>query len=433
MKQDNDYVNLNDISLESSDLDKVEQGYEHFLEVFDTLRDEIESLAREENRHLLEINEALRREIEERKLVELRLSDQLLFREALLNAITNPIAFVDTEGRYIGANRSFLAFAGKESEAILGATRQTVLPKVPDKKMAIYQQAYRCLVEEMTVLNGAAEPRDVMVYGADYHNSRGERDGRVEVLVDVTEHKLLAAKQSEQEQMLIQQSKMAAMGEMIAHIAHQWRQPLNALAEVIGDINESFRAGKLNGGAIDGYVERGTVLAEKMSETIDDFGNFFKPTKKKVLFGVLKSVENTLELLSATLIHSRIAVDVTGDGAVSIFGYENEFSQVLLNIINNARDVLVDNKVENPRIAVVCLREGGDAVIRISDNGGGIPDAVMNKIFDPYFTTKEERSGTGIGLYMAKTIIETNMGGTLRAHNEKGGAVFTISIGCFAG
>ena len=433
MREEDEYVNLNDISLETTDLEKVEHEYERFLEVFDNLKGEIESLAREENRHLLEINKELRREIEERKQIEMRLSDQLLFREALLNAIANPISFVDTDGRYIGANSTFLSFVGKKADEIEGETRQSVLVKVPDQNVAIYQQAYRCLVEEMTVLDGEGSPRDVMIYSADYDNSLGERGGRVEVLVDVTEQKELAARQSEQEQMLIQQSKMAAMGEMIAHIAHQWRQPLNALADVIDAINKAYHDGRLKRREIDGYVEHGTLLAEKMSETIDDFGNFFKPTKKKVLFRIKKTVENTLELLHATLHHSHIVVEVSGDANVSVFGYENEFSQVLLNIINNAKDAVVDSQVANPKISVECYREGKGAIVRISDNGGGIPDTVIGRIFEPYFTTKTERTGTGIGLYMAKTIIETNMEGSLTAHNENGGAVFTIAVESFAG
>ena len=429
MEKDNDYVNLDDISLEESDLERVENEYSRFLDAFESVKGEIESLVQEENRHLLEVNEELRREIEERKQIELRLSDQLLFLEALLDAIANPISFFDKSGRIIGVNRSFLAFYNLPREAVIGKERDEILhveKKGPMEKG--YHDRCRCRIEEVFIRNPEGRLRDVMIYSSDYATSSQEAAGRVEVLVDITDQKELAAKQSEQEQMLIQQSKMAAMGEMIGHIAHQWRQPLLALTAVIGEINESYDKGKLDRETIIGYVEHGTLLAESMSDTIDDFREFFRPKKKKEVFNLAKTVAATLVLLDATLKDSHIKVEIDGDGKLTVYGYENEYSQVLLNVINNAREAMVDHKTEHPTLHIGYEREEGTAVLRITDNGGGIPDAVKEKIFDPYFTTKGARSGTGIGLYMSKTIIEKNMGGSICAHNRNGGAVFEIRV-----
>lgn len=432
MQKDNDYINLNDIDIEETDLERVENEYSRFLDAFEGVKGEIESLAREENRHLLALNEELRHEIEERKVIELRLSDQLLFLEALLDAISNPISFFDKSGNYIGINRAFMEFSNCPRDAVLGKPRDGVL-KI-ERNIPItggFQKEYKCLVEEMIVYNGAGEKRDVIIYSSDYETSSGEPGGRVEVLVDVTEQKELAEKQSEQEQMLIQQSKMAAMGEMIGHIAHQWRQPLTALTAVIHNINQSYQDHQLDRAVIEEYVEQGTLLAEKMSDTIDDFRDFFKPNKRKVLFNVKETVNGTLELLQATLNNSHIAIDISGDERLTVYGFENEYSQVLLNIINNSRDALVDNKTPDARITITYGREGDNAVIRVRDNAGGIPEAIIDKIFGPYFSTKTDRSGTGIGLYMAQTIIEKNMEGKIRAYNEAGGAVFEIAVRCY--
>ena len=135
-------------------------------------------------------------------------------------------------------------------------------------------------------------------------------------------------------------------------------------------------------------------------------------------------------LVTASLIYldSQIQIDIDGDGELTVYGYENEYSQVLLNIINNAREAMLDNKVPTPLLRITYGKEDKDAVLRIADNGGGIPDAIKEKIFDPYFTTKGSRSGTGIGLYMSKTIIEKNMNGTIMAYNKDGGAVFEIRV-----
>lgn len=429
MEKDSEYVNLDDISLEETDLERVENEYSRFLDAFESVKGEIESLVHEENRHLIEVNKELRREIEERRKIELRLSDQLLFVEALLDAIANPIGFFDKTGKFIGGNRSFLNFFDLPKEGILGKKREEILRIEKSGSMGHgYREACRCRIEELFIRNGKGELRDVMLYSSDYLTSSREAGGRVEVIVDITEQKELAARQNEQEQMLIQQSKMAAMGEMIGHIAHQWRQPLLALTEVIREIGETYEKGALDRKAIIGYVEHGTLLAESMSDTIDDFREFFLPKKTHQLFNLAKTVAGALILLDATLKDSGIEVLVEGDGELTAFGLENEYSQVLFNIINNAREAMVDNGTLEPKIRISYVREGDDAVVRVADSGGGIPEAIREKIFDPYFTTKGERSGTGIGLYMSKTIIEKNMNGKIRAYNQNGGAVFEIRV-----
>ena len=228
--------------------------------------------------------------------------------------------------------------------------------------------------------------------------------------------------------LLAQQSKLASMGEMIGNIAHQWRQPLNALSILLQKQQVFHERGLLTLEKTQESVRKGTILINKMSSTIDDFRDFFKPSKQKVIFDIKHAIDNTLELIDAALYNKNIKLNITVDEGNKIFGYENEFSQVILNIINNARDVLVEKNIAQGEITIQTYTIDGVIHLQICDNAGGIPDNYLNKVFEPYFTTKDEGQGTGIGLYMSKMIIEENMGGSIRAENRDKGACFIISF-----
>lgn len=234
-------------------------------------------------------------------------------------------------------------------------------------------------------------------------------------------------KRRQQEEMLIQQSRLAAMGEMVGNIAHQWRQPLNALSLVIGNLEDMFETGEFDEESISKCTEKSYTLIDKMSATIDDFRNFFSPDKSEQIFAACEVIEDTVSLLEASLRHNQIDIRIQHNGGTQICGYKNELSQVLLNIINNARDALMD-KPESRLIEVIEEATDKEVLIHVKDNAGGIPEEIISRIFEPYFTTKEQGKGTGIGLYMSKTIIEEHMHGKLSVHNDQDGAVFTISI-----
>ncbi len=237
------------------------------------------------------------------------------------------------------------------------------------------------------------------------------------------------AKRMEQEQILIQQSKLAAMGEMIGNIAHQWRQPLNTLGLQIQDIADAYNFGELNEEYLNKSVKESMRVIEKMSNTINDFKDFFKPDKKKVDFTVTEALEDAVPIIEASLKNNFITLETEIIEDSTIHGFLNEYSQVLLNMINNAKDALKRCEEKQKRIRVVVDKDGsGRTRVRISDNGGGIPEEIMEKIFEPYFTTKHKAEGTGIGLYMSKMIIERNMQGTITAENIEGGAMFTITV-----
>jgi len=236
------------------------------------------------------------------------------------------------------------------------------------------------------------------------------------------------AENSQKEQMLIQQSRLAAMGEMIGNIAHQWRQPLNALGLVIQNIYYSYEAGTLDKEHLDRSLQKSKKLTEMMSKTIDDFRNFFRPDKTTEEFSISERIENALDLISASYMHHNIEVEASLEESLRVSGYPNEFSQVLLNIFTNAKDILTSSRVETPKVWVRSFVEEQRIVVEIEDNGGGINQDIMERIFEPYFTTKDKNIGTGIGLYMSKMIIENNMGGKIYAYNGKHGAIFRIEI-----
>jgi PAS domain S-box-containing protein len=237
-------------------------------------------------------------------------------------------------------------------------------------------------------------------------------------------------KNFEKDQLLIQQSKMAAMGDMMGNIAHQWRQPLNTLAIAIQDVEEAFIFDEINEDYIKDFIATSMENINFMSKTIDDFRNFFKPSKTREKFKLRDAIEDILQIVTAQLKNNNIEISLTGEN-YEVIGYPNEFKQVILNLTNNAKDAIIDNNIENGKIEITTSTYSTEfKEVQIIDNGGGIPQHIIEKIFEPYFTTKEGNKGTGIGLYMSKTIIEENMKGKLTVENRNGGAVFSLKIPC---
>jgi len=245
---------------------------------------------------------------------------------------------------------------------------------------------------------------------------------------ETTERLTVQAELRDKELLLIHQNRLAAMGEMIGNIAHQWRQPLNLLGLLAQDLTMTYKIGDFSQEYLSLQVRKILDTVDHMSQTIDDFRNFFRPFKQKVDFKVLEIVKKTICLLEGNLKAHQITTEVKSNGDPVVNGYPNEFSQVLVNIMVNARDALVAQEVASPKISIEIGMEGERTVLTITDNAGGIPEEVLSKIFDPYFTTKGPDQGTGVGLFLSKTIIEKNMGGTLSASNVGPGAQFRIVI-----
>ncbi|MEO5361001.1 MAG: PAS domain S-box protein [Nitrospirota bacterium] len=255
-----------------------------------------------------------------------------------------------------------------------------------------------------------------------------ELNTRLEAMVEEETHK-----RQQQEQLLIQQSKMAAMGEMLGLIGHQWRQPLNAIGMTVQDIKEAYEFGELNDEYLKDTVDATMNQVFFMSKTIDDFKNFFKTSKEKVRFDVSATVKELTAMFEQMFKKSDVDISIrTEPGTLlTTAGYPNEFKHVILNILNNAKDAITAKK-ETEIHGLIEINIANDEardkiIVTVRDNGGGISTDVIEKIFEPYYTTKGEE-GTGIGLYMCKTIIEANMGGSLTVRNIDGGAEFIIEL-----
>jgi C4-dicarboxylate-specific signal transduction histidine kinase len=248
------------------------------------------------------------------------------------------------------------------------------------------------------------------------------------------------------DQILFQQAKMASMGEMIANIAHQWRQPLGSINSVVIGLKSKLSIEKFDLTTIEGREKCIKHINDKLnnienytnmlSHTIDDFRNFFKPNKKRHEVTISELITTSLSLLSANFQDSEIEIH-TNLQNIKITTLENELTQVLLNILNNAKDALTKSSCEPYRLIIIDAKKEGDfLIISIKDNAGGIDKKIKDKIFDPYFTTKHQTHGTGIGLYMSKEIVEKHLHGKLTVANvhfqhnnlKCSGAEFTISL-----
>ena len=231
-------------------------------------------------------------------------------------------------------------------------------------------------------------------------------------------------KNRKKDKMMFQQSRQAQMGEMIAMIAHQWRQPLNAISAANSIIKQKSRLNKLNTTTIDEITYKIKTYVEHLSSTIDDFRDFFKPNKeiKNTNFEIILS--KALILIESSLKNKKITLIKSINNTQRFMAYENELVQVVLNLLKNAEDILIQTKTKNPKIEITL----DTTTLNILDNGGGVPKEILNQIFDPYFSTKTKRNGTGLGLYMSKVIVEDHCNGNLDVTNTKDGALFTIKL-----
>jgi len=241
---------------------------------------------------------------------------------------------------------------------------------------------------------------------------------------------------SKKDKILTQQSKMAAMGEMLENIAHQWRQPLSVISTASTGILMQKEFGTLTDDKEINALNEINTSAQHLSQTINDFRDFFKPNKKRVLFNIEDIYKKMIALLKSKLKYNNILVieDITD---VEILGLDGELIQVLINLLNNAKDALeTKDKSSSRYIFVTIYKEENTLVIKVKDNAGGIDNKIINKVFEPYFTTKHKAQGTGIGLYMCEEIVTKHMQGTISVSNRSftydnidyNGAEFTINL-----
>jgi len=386
------------------------------------------------------------------------LSNSQRFLNTIIDTEPECLKMLDAEGRFLMMNPAGLAMIGAESfEEVKG---QSIFSRITDEhrdafvKLTkdVFQGVAGNLEFEAVCLNGKHVWFDTRV--VPFRNDAGEIVSLLGITRDITDRKVaeksLAEKRRlleelnmsleqrvadavselrKKDRMMMLQSRQAAMGEMIGNIAHQWRQPLNTLGLIVQELRMTYGHDEFNKESLEASVKKAMELIMHMSRTIEDFSNYFKPDKEKMLFNVNQAVARTLSLVEPSLKNLSINIEVIEKENTNINGYANEYSQVLLNILLNCRDAFEECNIDRQRVITMAVfKEGGKSVVTVTDNAGGIPEEVMDKIFDPYFTTKGPDKGTGIGLYMAKTIIEKNMEGRLSVRNTADGAEFRIEV-----
>ncbi|WP_072680179.1 CBS domain-containing protein [Arcobacter sp. LA11] len=236
-------------------------------------------------------------------------------------------------------------------------------------------------------------------------------------------------KRLDNEYLLMQQSKLAMMGEMIAHIAHQWRQPLSQLGGIFMNLEASYNFDELTKEYMNTRIKNGNELLKYMSTTIDDFSNFFEPNRKKEVFNASDYIDNAINIIDMSLTYNHINIKVNRKSEIyPILGYPSEFSQVILNILINAKDALCEKTSNYKNIEISIEKDKRNIIVQIEDNAGGIKEEIINKVFDMYFTTKKSKEGTGLGLYISRLIIETKLNGKIKIKNSKVGAKIIIEI-----
>lgn len=262
-----------------------------------------------------------------------------------------------------------------------------------------------------------------------------ERTAELERLNDTLEQTIReeVAKNREKDHILILQNRQAALGETLDHIAHQWKQPINAISLIIQDMGDTFLHGEMTEEYVYETVNKILDLVEHMAQTISVFRDFYRPEKEKTVFRIKESIDRTLMFIEPALRFDAIEVAIDADPDLSVIGYPKEYAQVILNILSNAKDVFEERNVENRLVEIRAYAEQDRAVVTVTDNAGGIPEPMIERVFDLYFTTRESNGGSGVGLHISKKIIEKNMGGILSVRNTDLGAQFRIELDMPAG
>jgi len=351
----------------------------------------------------------------------------------------------DLKGVITGVSQAFCNISGYSEEELIGKHHNMV--RHPDIPKELFKAMWKT-IESGKIWQGEIKNRSknggyywvTAVISPLYDN--GVKVGYSSVRQDITDGKrieelnksleekisLEVAKSRQKDQQMIQQSRLAQMGEMISMIAHQWRQPLTAISATSATINYKVKMGALEKDFILERTQRISEYSKHLSSTIDDFREFFKPDKEQKETTFVELLQSVFGIVEVSLQQQNITLYQSLEYIQSFKSYPNELKQVILNLIKNSEDILVEKRIDNPYIKLVSYQKNSSIILEISDNGGGIDETIIDKIFDPYFSTKLKKDGTGLGLYMSKTIIEDHCHGHLYVQNSQDGATFSIIL-----
>ena len=397
------------------------------------INEQLERRVAERTAELANMIKLLQKEIAERERTEQQLSQS---SEELSDLYDNaPCGYhsLDREGVFARINDTELRWLGYARDEVIGKMKFTDLLTPAGRQT--FEETFPLLKkngqvtdieQELVRKDGSILP--VLLSATAIRDDEGCYLMSRSTMFDISERKELERKNRQKDRIMMQQSRQAAMGEMIGNIAHQWRQPLNVLGLTIQRVQLFHDMGKFDKEFLAESTAEAMRVINHMSQTIDDFRNFFSPNKEKESFAVNEALGKTLSLVDMNLDDRQIRIDVDALDTPIIHGYRNEYSQVLINILMNSKDAFLERKIADPRVLIRIFREDGRSVVTMADNAGGIAEDIIGKIFDPYFTTKGPQKGTGVGLFMSKTIIEKNMNGRLTVRNTVDGAEFRVEV-----
>ena len=343
---------------------------------------------------------------------------------------SNIVSRTDIHGIITFVNDEFCRISGYSREELIGRDHNIVRhPDVPAETFkrlwdaVLAKQTYHSTVKNLAKDGGTFYVNTTITPILD---ANGEIDEFIAIRYDVTKEMELQLQLQEKQEMLLWQSRFASLGQMMANIAHQWRQPLTELNLLLYNLKKASL--DHNHDEVLSLHRDTRQVIQSMSQTIDDFQNFFKPGKEKEPFCPHDSLENALALLSNVLQKEHIQFTQHIDPSIVVLGIQNELTQVLVNLLQNARDALTIREIAERHIIVIVSQKDDHAIISVEDNAGGVPEAVKGQIFEPYFTTKHASQGTGLGLFMSKVIVEKSLLGSLALTPGIDGARFEITI-----
>lgn len=353
----------------------------------------------------------------------------------LLDSVPDPIFMKDKDLKWIYANKVILNLYNIHKDKYIGKTDFELLDTeyaqicFNSDSLTISQKTQTITEEKVIRDNGQENYYEVIK--VPFYNKNGDFDGLIGIGRDITKTKQATFQLQEAltfQQTINQQAKMIALGEMLENIVHQWKQPLSSISTIASGVRIQIDYDILDIQELKNDMNNILHGVKYMSETIDDFRNFFKEDKSKNMFFLSEIIPNVLQLINGYIKRFDINLIQNIDSEVEIFGNKNELVQVLLNLINNAKDALVQNSISDKTIIISAYKKANQTIITIQDNGGGIPENIIRKIFDYHFTTKENNNGSGIGLYMSRIIIENSFNGKINCSNTNDGAKFEIII-----
>jgi len=362
-----------------------------------------------------------------RKHSQRKLQQRIEFDTVLLNAIESPIFWQDDKDLIVDFNAKFCNFIDMHSEKVYGNklkdftnVNSIILCEVLDRFSSNKENNSQFKFKVST-----NDERIFFIKQTKYCDSRTKKNGLVTIFTDITKEKKIEEQNKKNQEFIIQQSKLAELGEIFSSIAHQWKSPL---VEITTIAQESFYSSNSNINEDESYVKDIMTQVNYMTETINDFQKFIIPFNKKQIFNVHEAISSMLKIVNHNIKYNYINVEINVKTKADLLvnGYKNEFMQCFLNIINNAKDELLKNDIKNRNISINIFNTDDNVNIIITDNAGGILINDIEKIFKAYYSTKKE--GHGIGLYMVKMIIEDKMNGKINVSNVEHGASFEIIL-----